>query len=269
MSNKTLLNESQIRQFMKLAKLEPLARGFVEGLSDSSDLAELRTGRTGAVGPKNGTANPGHGRGQGEAADGSLFEEEDPAELEGEIAHDLGDDSLEGDEEAAADEMEIDAEMGDPAADEGRMVAVDDFLSALESALEDVMGDEVEIDSDEMAAEEPEAEVEVDAEMDMGGEEVGVEVEDEEMLEEREGYDARLADAEGAKHGKKSQSSKDREHEAEAAEEEHGDKKFSGDSEMDKDDKKKNESTEANDDLVEAVTKRVAARILKSALAKK
>ena len=50
----------------------------------------------------------------------------------------------------------------------------------------------------------------------------------------KQGYDARLADAEGAKHGKKSQSSEDREHESEAAEEEHGKPKFSGDSEMDK-----------------------------------
>ena len=71
MSSKKLLNESQVRQFMKLAKLEPLSKGFVHGLS------ELRTGRTGALGPKGGTQNPGHGRGQGEAADGSLFEDED------------------------------------------------------------------------------------------------------------------------------------------------------------------------------------------------
>ena len=34
MSKKTLLNESQVRQFMKLAKLEPLTPGFVQGLSE-------------------------------------------------------------------------------------------------------------------------------------------------------------------------------------------------------------------------------------------
>ena len=35
MSNKTLLSEAQIRQFMKLAKLEPLTPGFVHGLAET------------------------------------------------------------------------------------------------------------------------------------------------------------------------------------------------------------------------------------------
>ena len=43
MSKKTLLNESQIRSFMKLAKLEPLTPGFVEGLTESTD--DLEEGR--------------------------------------------------------------------------------------------------------------------------------------------------------------------------------------------------------------------------------
>lgn len=259
---KNLLSESQIRQFMKLASLTPLASGFVGGLTErTADEIEESHGR---------------GRDEGAAGYGSpdantRLEEDDDAEklhaTEDELG-DMDDDVHDKDEEI--DDLEADLGAEAPAADagEGRMISVDDFLSALESALEGVMGDEVEIDSDEMADEE---EVEVaDVDMADDGVDMDVEVEDD-MLEEKkkEGYDARLADAEGAKHGKKSQSSKDREHEAEAAEEEHGDKKFSGDSEMDKDDKKKNESTEANDDLVEAVTKRVAARILKSALAKK
>jgi|10_taG_2_1085330.scaffolds.fasta_scaffold04019_9 hypothetical protein len=254
MSKKTLLNESQVRQFMKLASLTPLAQGFVEGLSDSSDLTELRTGKTGALGPKDGTANPGNGRGQGEAADGSLFEEEDPAELEGEIAHDMGDDSLEGDEEAMADEEEIGAEMA-PASDEGRMVAVDDFLSALESALEDVMGDEVEIDSDEMADEEPEAEVEMDAEMDMGGEDVDVEVGDEEMLEEEAPYGGNKGDIPDADRKKETHSGKPGQASDEDVEE--------------RGEKLNKESAEASAEIVEQITKRVAARILKSALTKK
>jgi len=233
MSKKTLLNESQVRQFMKLAQLTPLTQGFVEGLSSSPKLRELRTGRTGALGPKDGTHTPGHGRGQGEAADGSLFEEEDPTELEGEIAHDLGDDSIEGDEEAVGDEEEIDAEMAPEApADEGRMVAVDDFLAALESALEDVMGDEVEIDSDEMGAEEEEAPAEVPPEMDMGAEE--------DLMET--GADCDPAD-------------KDDPSATDPGEEDYT--------------WRKKKQTESNDDLVEQITKRVAARILKSALVKK
>jgi hypothetical protein len=214
---KNLLNEAQVRKFMKLARLEPLTQGFVDGLTETTEteeeLEELRTGRTGALGPKGGGANPGHGRGQGEAANGSLFEEEDPAELEGDIEHDLGDDSLEGDEEALDDEAEIDAEM-DVAPEEGgegRMVSVDDFLSALETALEDAIGDEVEIDSEEMPEEEPgDEEVEMDAEVEMGpeGDEVEMGMEEEPLQEEKE------------------------------------------------------------EDLVEQITKRVAARILKSALKK-
>ena len=34
MSKKNLLNESQVRQFMKLANLEPLSPGFVHGLTE-------------------------------------------------------------------------------------------------------------------------------------------------------------------------------------------------------------------------------------------
>jgi len=186
MSKKTLLNESQIRQFMKLAKLEPLTPGFVQGLTentkeleergmmrmrdedddleegrgmrmrdedemdemrmrgdammrDEDEMDEVRTG----LGPDYDLTRPkrGHGRGTG-AADGLEEQEEmevDAAEME----------------DAAGDEMEMDAEMEAPAAEAGKMVSVDDFLSALERALEDAMGEEVEIDSDEVADDEP------------------------------------------------------------------------------------------------------------------
>ena len=184
MSKKTLLNESQIRSFMKLAKLEPLTPGFVQGLTENTkeleergmmrmrdedddldegrgmrrdedemdemrmrgeddELDEVRTG----LGPDYDLTRPkrGHGRGTG-AADGLEEQEEmevDAAEME----------------DAAGDEMEMDAEVEAPAeapaADAGKMVSVDDFLSALERALEDAMGEEVEIDSDEVVDDEP------------------------------------------------------------------------------------------------------------------
>ena len=193
MSKKTLLNESQIRQFMKLAKLEPLTPGFVKGLTentkeleerggmmrmrdedddldegrgmrrdeddldemrmrgeDEDDLDEMRMRgeddemdevRADAAGGGLQDARRGHGRGRGPA---DRLEEED-------MAADAMDD--------AGDEMEMDAELEAPAeapaADAGKMVSVDDFLSALERALEDAMGEEVEIDSDEVADEEP------------------------------------------------------------------------------------------------------------------
>ena len=160
MSKKNLLNEGQIRQFMKLASLGPLTQGFVEGLNTAHELEELRTGVTGALGPKSGAANPGHGRGQGEAPDGSLFEEDELEATEDE----LGDMDAEADFEG--DEIEdLEGDMGAEEASAGRMVSVDDFLAALERALEDAMGDEVEIDSSEL---EDEDELEADVELDAG-----------------------------------------------------------------------------------------------------
>ena len=170
MSKKTLLNESQIRSFMKLAKLEPLTPGFVQGLTESTDdldegrgkkmraedeleeratmrdedeMDEVRTG----LGPDYDLTRPNRSHGGGTGPEDGIREEEemevDAAEME----------------DAAGDEMEMDAEVEAPveapAADAGKMVSVDDFLSALERALEDAMGEEVEIDADEVAVDEP------------------------------------------------------------------------------------------------------------------
>ena len=248
MSNKkNLLNETQVRQFMKLAKLEPLTPGFVTGLTEttateaeeleeSEELDELRTGRTGALGPKGGTANPGHGRGQGEAADGSLFEEEaDPEALEDYAA---GDEERGHPEEAAEDELEADIEMEpDVGADEGadQMISVRDLMSAITAALEEVTGQPVDSEIEDA----PEAEVPAEDEFADEGDEV---VADDELeLELQEGDDEDLE--EGTKAGDPRKTAR-RAYE-------------------------KNESAEDTDDLVEQITKRVAARILKSALAKK
>jgi hypothetical protein len=189
--NKTILSESQIRQFMKLAKLEPLTPGFVKGLTeekhadedleegrgmrmrgedekeldegemrrDEDELDEMRHARdedeldevrADAAGGGLQDARRGHGRGRGPA---DRLEEEEHAELEVDAAEM---------EDAAGDELEVDAEIEAPAADAGKMVSVDDFLSALERALEDAMGEEVEIDADEVA-DEPEADEPPDA----------------------------------------------------------------------------------------------------------
>ncbi len=198
--SKNLLNESQIRQFMKLARLEPLTPGFVQGLSET------------------------HGRGMNDAPqyDGRRRvqeEEEMEAEL-GATEDELGAEDEVADEEGA-ELADMEAEAPEAAADEGRMISVDDFLGALETALEGVMGDEVEIDSTEMSDEDPEApEEEEEMEMDVelapdGGEEVEMDAE-EELMET--GADC---------------------------------------------------SDDDPDELVEQITKRVAARILKSALRKK
>jgi len=275
MSNKkNLLNESQIRQFMKLAKLEPLTPGFVNGLTEKAafkagedleegteedleegteeDLDEVRTGRTGALGPKGGAANPGHGRGQGEAADGSLFEED---ELEAELGateDELGAEDLEaGEEGEEIEDLEADLGAAEPGGE--RVVDIDEFLSALEVALEDVLGDEVEIDSEEV--EDVEA---VDAEpLDVEPLDVDVETDDVEELEEILGFGKSAAD-------------KKREKLAlgpEGKYEPTTDREIARRRQIDARAKKKNEGN--TDALVEQITKRVAARILKAALHKK
>ena len=264
MSNKTLLNESQVRQFMKLAKLEPLASGFVEGLTGrTADEMEESHGRS----PGEGAAGRGHSdqtsRNEGmgmyrdddlEATEDELGDEDDFADEEGDEIDDL--------------EADLGAEAPEAPADEGRMISVDDFLGALETALETAMGDEVEIDATEMSDEEDEveADVEVDAADDM------------EMDTEMEMDDEMLAEEEGSKKGEYRRKDKDGKVGKRAGEGKDGHyKDYEGPEGGNKGDKSKTdpghkdymkEST-ASDELVEQITKRVAARILKSALAKK
>tara|TARA_Y100000310_G_scaffold96261_1_gene94011 strand:+ start:2025 stop:2687 length:663 start_codon:yes stop_codon:yes gene_type:complete len=217
MSKKNLLNESQIRQFMKLASLEPLTPGFVTGLTETTrdpdvspaeeDLEESH-GNGG-----NETNRTSDGTGRRRDRGGNLGEAAPPGEELKFATDDLADDSLEGDEEAAADELEAgEEEFG---AEEGaggvgeQTVAVKDLMVAITSALEDVIGEPVESEIDDVPVEpeaEPEAEVDVaDVEELPGGGEDEVEMDAELPLQE---------------------------------------------------------------DLVEHITKRVAARILKSALAR-
>lgn len=206
MSKKKLLNESQVRQFMKLAKLEPLTPGFVNGLAEG-DMPY---------------------RDDEEDANTRLEEEEDlEADLDA-TEDELGDMDAEADAEGEEiDDLEADLDMDAeaPAPAEGRMVAVDDFLAALETALEDAMGEEVEIDSEEVEDEAPVDDVEMDVELTDDGAEMdmGIEMEDPEELvnEVANRVQARLNGM-------------------------------------------KNETA-----LVERVTKQVAARILKKALARK
>lgn len=138
MSKKSLLNESQVRQFMKLAKLEPLSPGFVEGLKENYG------------------SMPGRDEDElDEAVEDDMEMEVDPAEME---------DVVIGDEEA---DLEMDAELEAPVDADvgGKMIAVDDFLAALETALESAMGEEVEIESDDLDDEPAELEAPVDDEL--------------------------------------------------------------------------------------------------------
>ena len=245
-TSKTLLNETQIRQFMKLAQLEPLSSGFID---------ERRETR-----PPGHAATSTRGRSDKPIPGTDLMaEEEDPAELEGDIEHDLGDDSLEGDEEALGDEEEIGAE--EPAEDEGegRTIQVKDFLAALESALEDVMGEEVEMDTSAMEDEEVVDDAADDLDADAGmDDELDVEMDDE-LLQETGAEDT------GASKGDDSKTRKGEKDYTTKKDEDLKDDEPGGRGEKKGD---KAYVNEANDDLVEQITKRVAARILKTALKK-
>jgi hypothetical protein len=84
--------------------------------------------------------------------------------------------------------------------------------------------DDVDVDVDE------EGEIEVEDDMETA---VDVELDEaKEEIEEKQGYDARLDDAEGAKHGKKKQDMKQRRADSENMEKADGKRKFAGDSKM-------------------------------------
>ena len=302
MSNKTLLNETQVRKFMKLASLQPLAAGFVEGLRGSAD-----------------EIGESHGNGKAELnqTDDGLGRKTNRA---GQLAEEEGLDDMALDAEEDAGDMEqdlddLDAVAVDDSAADARMISVDDFLSALESALEGVIGDEVEIDSSDLDDSEHDEHEEENAEDDLehahdlegdADEDMGDLMEEDKAYtakKEKPGADKRKGaekrGAEGTKlkqdepggrgHKKGDDAYVNEEQGADDREDEHlgaEDGKESGKKQSMKDRRKEmrgarraageagdpvphQESLRATDDLVEAVTKRVAARILKSALAKK
>ena len=183
MKKNDMLNESTIRRFMKLATIDGLSDKFVaENLDETTE--EVEEGRMRAK------------RDEDEMREG---EEEELDEMRGdkdkEEMDEAADEELEETVEDTVDEvaleeeeMEMDMEMGaeeEPAA--GGMVSVDQLMSALERALEDVLGQEVEVSQDgeeemdmDMGAEEP-----ADLDMDMAdaGEEMDAEEEEEDLEE--------------------------------------------------------------------------------------
>jgi hypothetical protein len=107
----------------------------------------------------------------------------------------------------------------------------EDLKKFIEDVIEDMVGageleagesfeDDVDVDVDE------DGELEVEDDM-----ETSVDVELDEA-KEKQGYDARLGDAEGAKHGKKKQDMKQRRADSENMEKADGRRKFAGDSKM-------------------------------------
>tara|TARA_Y100000310_G_scaffold77261_1_gene73833 strand:+ start:1128 stop:1832 length:705 start_codon:yes stop_codon:yes gene_type:complete len=234
MSKKTLLNESQVRQFMKLAKLEPLTPGFVQGLSERNTR------------PPGGRASHGRGddldprRRQEEGFDHLAEQPEDVEALDVDLP---GEDIEAVDVEAPEEDFEA-VEVEEP--EEGAP-SEEEVVAALEviARAAGLEGFDMDIEADLPAEEEEEVvEPEAPEEFAPEGEDVvaDMEMELQEGDEEEvttEGTDDELE--EGTKEGDEL---KRRAYEA-------------------------NESKEVTDDLVEQITKRVAARILKSALTKK
>jgi len=164
MARKTLLTESEIRQFMKLANLSPIGTPRLDEMGYKSEDDDLPGNRP-------------------------VYQEEDDLEAQLDATEDeLGaEDSLADEEGDELDDLEMDDELGDLDAGGdagGGTVSVDDFMSALEDALENVLGEPVSVE-DDGAGEEVEDEEEVSMDMELGpegGEELEMGVEDEEKL---------------------------------------------------------------------------------------
>jgi hypothetical protein len=137
MSRKKLLTEGEIRQFMKLANLRPIG---------DQRLHEMY---------------PGQRDEEPVAPEGDEEAGMEPMDFGDEGGEDLED------EAALEDEAGLEAEEGG-----GEMVSVDDFMSALETALEDVMGEPTSVEMDTGEDEElgDEGDMDMGAEADPAGE---------------------------------------------------------------------------------------------------
>jgi hypothetical protein len=165
MARKTLLNESEIRRFLKLANVGAIGDSRLQEISGDGP----NEGVMGAVGELVGQRDDEEEEEVEEGLMGAAGELIGQRDEEGEDDLDMGAEEGPVDDMPADDpEMDMDAE---PEGD-GQMVSVDDFMSALESALEDVMGEptSVEMSDDEEPLDEPGGE-EVEMDMEMGPEE--------------------------------------------------------------------------------------------------
>ena len=346
MSNKkNLLNETQIRQFMKLASLQPLTPGFVSGLNETTkgektergteafrgmkkgeeseehpgeedDTAkkekkgqDLRKGakKDGAEGTKgkegegdayvdvkseaveeldespgrggNEYSKPGHHRGGGVKGGGepvpgvkeSMEYRDEDEELESELH---GTEAELGREDSLADEEgdELDAMADDDVGGETETsLTIRQVVSAIEAALEELLPNE-EVDAEYVG--DDDMDVEAEEEFAPEGDDVVADIEvGEEELEEVLGF--------GKSKEEKEQEKKDIEALSVTSPERQAYDKKTGGSGGRRTRRPRGANTyglggtygavsEGNtDDLVEQITKRVAARILKSALTKK
>ena len=168
------------------------------------------------------------------------------AELDNELSEeaDSKDDSKDIKEDEKTDAEEEGYKDGEEDADEDmdededidlEDMSEEDLKKFIEDVIEDMVGageleagesfeDDVDVDVDE------DGELEVEDDMETA---VDVELDEaKEEIEEKQGYDARLGDALGGKHGKKKQDMKQRRADSENMEKADGKRKFAGDSKM-------------------------------------
>jgi hypothetical protein len=192
-----------------------------------------------------------------------LEKDEDLKEVKKEIDEAKKDDDKEDikeDERTDAEEEGYEDGMEDEKEDEDdEDIDLDDLSEEdLKKFIEDVIEDMVnagEIEAGESFEDDVDVDVDVDGEIEIeDDEETSVDVaeakedidEAKEDIDEKQGYDARLDDAEGAKHGKKKQDMKQRRADSENMEKALGGRKFAGDSKMKEEmDKVKEELSEA------------------------
>ena len=175
MARKTLLNESEIRRFMKLANVKPVGQERLEEM----------------YGMPPGARDEDDENVQDEDPAGKSLEEQEE-EVEMDMAAEEEPMDMDKPAEEPMDEPEMDMDMG---ADVGmKKVDIGEFFSALEAALEDTLGQEVDIEGDDMEADEGGDDEAADMEMDapeaepMGDVEVDMEMSDdneEDLMEAR------------------------------------------------------------------------------------
>lgn len=152
MSKKTLLNESQVRRFMKLATIGTLSDGFVDGLSESGYFNDITTEQE----EEDPMADMEAGADMGA--------EEDPMA-------DMGaEEELPMDDEAALDDEALDDAAGESLPPEV-VAKVEDALAQALGAMEQSLEDAIP-ELDLSVEQEPSGDdMDVDADMDLGAEE--------------------------------------------------------------------------------------------------
>jgi hypothetical protein len=181
MSKKNLLSESTIRKFMKLASIEPLASDFLGRIQEVEE--DVEEGMRPEMKADDEDMDEGkHDDDLEEGRDKEEMDEaahEDDEKMEEDVDLEERGDMMFKDDE---DDMDMDMDMGDEAG--GKMVDVDAFIGALESALETAMGEPAEVEYEE---EEEEMDMDMEEPMDdMGGEELGLDADSEEEEEEED-----------------------------------------------------------------------------------